>query len=424
MINFGSFIAGSDDCIEQVVYMKGDSNMRFRHSIASRALVSCCVLFFAASTIAGDLERRQAKRMHDRLAGVPPTAALEGSSSGTLLDLMEQDIVNGDPDAAAYRAIENPSFYNVTLKNFAMPWTNRDQSAFEPLNDYVATIIGMVRDDVPFTQVLSADLLYVGDTSLSVPGYSMTDNAHYEALEQDGIDLKENLVATTQSDLTGLSPEATAGVMTTRAAAKAFFVDGTNRAMFRFTLMNHLCTDLEQLKDNSRSPDRIRQDVSRSPGGDSRLFMNNCVACHSGMDPMAQAFAYYDFDYVDDVDSGQIVFSPGVVQEKYTINENNFKQGYVTQNNHWNNYWRKGPNSSLGWGTGSGGGDGAKSLGLELAGSEAFAQCQVKKVFKAVCLREPEQRDSSDIVGMLASFKVDGNLKAVFAKSAVACKGE
>ena len=42
-------------------------------------------------------------------------------------------------------------------------------------------------------------------------------------------------------------------------------------------------------------PDRIRQDVSRSPGGDARVFLNNCIGCHSGMDPMAQAFAYYNF---------------------------------------------------------------------------------------------------------------------------------
>ena len=96
-------------------------------------------------------------------------------------------------------------------------------------------------------------------------------------------------------------PAATAGVMTTRAAAKAFFIDGTNRAMFRFTLLNHMCDDLEQVKDITRVPDRIRQDVSRSPGGDSRLFLNNCIGCHSGMDPLAGAFAYYDYVYdVDD----------------------------------------------------------------------------------------------------------------------------
>ena len=53
-----------------------------------------------------------------------------------------------------------PSFYNVTLKNIATPWTNRDQSVFAPLNDYVATVIGMVRDDVPFNTALSADIIY------------------------------------------------------------------------------------------------------------------------------------------------------------------------------------------------------------------------------------------------------------------------
>ena len=66
--------------------------------------------------------------------------------------------------------------------------------------------------------------------------------------------------------------------------------------MFRFTMINHLCHDMEQLMDTTRPTDRIRQDVARSPGGDSRIFLNNCVGCHSGMDPMAQAFAYYNFD--------------------------------------------------------------------------------------------------------------------------------
>jgi hypothetical protein len=93
-----------------------------------------------------------------------------------------------------------------------------------------------------------------------------------------------------------LPPDATAGVITTRAAARAFFSAGTNRAMFRFTLINHMCNDLEQVADVSLPPDRIRQDVSRSPGGDSRVFLNNCVGCHTGMDPMTQAFAYYNYE--------------------------------------------------------------------------------------------------------------------------------
>ena len=73
--------------------------------------------------------------------------------------------------------------------------------------------------------------------------------------------------------------------MTTRAAAQAFFIAGTNRAMFRYTMMNHLCMDLEQVQDPTRPPDRVRQDVSRSPGGDSRVFLNNCVGVPRGHGP-------------------------------------------------------------------------------------------------------------------------------------------
>src|SRR5437762_1387388 len=105
-----------------------------------------------------------------------------------------------------------------------------------------------------------------------------------------------NLVQQKQSAVTGLPVAGVAGLITRRKAAESFFIAGTNRAMFRFTLMNHLCHDMEQVQETSRPPDRIRQDVSRSPGGDSRGFLNGCIGCHSGMDPMAQAFSYYNFD--------------------------------------------------------------------------------------------------------------------------------
>ena len=59
-----------------------------------------------------------------------------------------------------HRHCRRRTFYNITLKNFAMPWTNRDQTVFAPLNDYMATVIGMVRDDVAFSTALSADILY------------------------------------------------------------------------------------------------------------------------------------------------------------------------------------------------------------------------------------------------------------------------
>ena len=318
--------------------------------------------------------------------------------------------------------MDNPSFYNVTLKNFASPWTNRDRNVFVPMNDYTATVIGMIRDDVPFNQVLSADILYTGASGLGLPAYSMSNNDHYAALEAQDADLRTALVQTTQSALTDLPSSATAGVITTRAAAEAFFIAGTNRAMFRFTLLNHLCNDLEQVQDITRAPDRIRQDVSRSPGGDSRVFLNNCIGCHSGMDPMAQAFAHYDFDD----DQGRIVYDPSVVHPKYFNNDANFEFGYVTPDDAWENRWRAGQNASLGWDPAlPGAGSGAKSLGEELAASDAFAQCQVRKVFRNVCLRDPvDAADRGQVQSMVANFKSNYLMKPVFAEAAIYCMGD
>ncbi len=357
--------------------------------------------------------REQAKRIHDRLAGVPPTEAV--------LQAMENDIAGGNALAAASRAMDNPNFYNVTLKNYSAPWTNRAQSVFVPLNDYMATFIGMVRDDVPMNTLLSADMIYTSNAA-GLPPYSNTNNNHYEEIENRGVDMQATLVQQPQSSVTGIPSQATAGVMTTRAAAEAFFVAGTNRAMFRFTLLNHMCNDMEQMIDRSIVPNRIRQDVSRSPGGDSRLFLNNCIGCHAGMDPLAGAFAYYNFNE----DTGSIEYTPGTVQSKYFNNDVNFPFGYRTDDDSWLNYWRQGQNSYFGWDSSlPGSGSGAKSLGQELANSSAFASCQVKTVFRAVCLREPEDAtDRAQVDSMIASFQSGYNMKQTFGEAAVYCMGQ
>ena len=358
--------------------------------------------------------REQAKRLHDRIAGVPPSASV--------LDTMTNLIAANDAEAAAREAMKASSFYTVVLKNFVTPWTNRDQTAFAPLNDYTATVIGMVRDDVGFNTVLSDDILYVGGSGQ--PAYSPANNDLYEQLENSNADLSNPsvLVRTTQSQASGLPAAATAGVMTTRAAAQAFFVAGTNRAMFRFTMINHMCKDMEQLADTTRPPDRIRQDISRSPGGDSRIFLNNCIGCHSGMDPMAQAFAYYNWNET----TLRIEYTPMMVQPKHHINADNFKQGYVTPDDRWDNRWRKGPNEVLGWSSQlTGSGNGAKTLGEEIGASQQFARCQVEKVFKTVCLRPPvSQQDRDKVDSITAAFKAGGyKMKDAFAKAAVHCMG-
>ena len=382
----------------------------------------------STTALAQQVTADQATRMYNRIAGIPPNAAE-----------LSKMLAAANPVAAALIATNDAKFYNDTIRNMAAPWTNRSQSVFVPLNDYTATVIGMVRDNVPFNTVLSADILYIGDGASGEPAYSPNNNDMYSALDASNTDLSVHLKKTIQSSLTGIPAAATAGIITTRGAASAFFVNGTNRAMFRFTMINHLCNDLPTVMDTTRPPDRIRQDVTRSPGGVSTLFLTNCIGCHSGMDPMAQAFAYYDFSYpASEVGAtawpiGQLVYTAGQTQPKYHINNTNFPQGFNTPNDSWNNRWRTGPNQLLGWSSSlPGSGQGAQSLGLELESSYAFASCQVTRVFKTVCLRapasssvqNPSSGDGAQITSMVTSFQQNNySLRQVFAEAAAYCMG-
>ena len=395
------------------------SSRRARRTSAVATACGLALLAAQAATpaLAGPTE--QAERIYERLAGVQPSPAVLAQMVTAITNqpgnagLVAAAAIATDPKTA-------PTFYNVVLKNMVMPWTNRDQTVFVPFNDYAATVIGMVRDNIPFNTVLSGDILYTVNAP-GLPGVSPANNNHYAMAETNGVDLSAALVPTTQSAAYGIPAAATAGVITSAGGSGAFFINGTNRAMFRFTMINHMCNDMETLMDTSRPTDRIRQDVSRSPGGDSRIFLNNCVGCHSGMDPNAQAFAYYNFDTT----STQLVYTAGQVQPKYHINSQNFPQGFVTPDDSWSNRWRAGPNSVFGWNSAlPGSGNGAKSWGQEVAGSQQFAACKVKQVFQTVCFRTPTStQDIGAAATIASSFQSGYNLKTVFQQVAAACPG-
>ena len=277
---------------------------------AGAALVTLS-LFASAAAMAD--ARTQAKRMHDRLAGVPPRKRADTDGGA-------------DPFQPARRcaiAMQAPSFYTATLKNWVTPWTNREQTVFAPLNDYSATVIGMIRDNEPFNTVLSADILYVGGTGL--PAYSPTSNALYEQLENEDRDLSNVnvLVKSTQSAHNGLPGTATAGVMTP-ALPPVVLRRGYNRAMFRFTLMAHMCKDLEQVNDVHLRPiasgriSRARRAATAGSSEQLRRLSQRHGSARAGL------------AYTTTTKRWPHRLYPGVVQPKYLINMDNFKPGYVT----------------------------------------------------------------------------------------------
>ena len=378
------------------------------------ALALVCTL---AATLSWAGPREQAKRMHDRLTGVPAPAAV--------LDSMAAKIEAENPVGAAMEAMLEPAFYNTKLREFATPWSNRDQSVFPPLNDTTATVIGMIRDDVPFDQVLYEDIVYTGSADATNVAYSHSNNDHYEDLQSNRVDLSDpgNLIQQRQSVLPDavIGPNEAAGIMTTRGFAEAFLVAGTNRAAVRFATLNLMCMDMEDFRDVTAWPDRVRQDVTRSPGGDSSIYLNDCLSCHAGLDGLAGAFAFYDFDE----DAARLVYTPDSVHPKYLKDGNTFRYGYVTLGDSWINYWRSGPNAFVGW-RGPGSGMGAKSLGMELAQTRQFSECQVRKVFENVCYRTPNGASDLQAVSNIAdSFEASNrSMKQVFAETAAYCMGD
>lgn len=366
------------------------------------------------SSIAVGGPREIAYKMHNRLTGVPPSDAV--------LAQMEDLISRGLAKDAAKVALESPYFYNLNLKNWMIPWTNKDQSPRLPLNDFAATMIGMVRDDVPFDQVLYGDIIYTGKDGLTgtggvaIPAYSKVDNNHYAALESNLIDLKANLVQKQQSTLTGIAD--TAGVMTTRGFGAEYLDAGTNRRPIRFTLMNFMCNDMEQMMDNTRSDFHIRRDVTRAPGGDPAVFRNKCAGCHTGMDPLAGAWAHFDFV------GAQVTYTPGAVVEKVNRNAQEFPDGWVTRDDSWTNLWTAGTNARLGW-NGPQSGTGVNQLGHMFAASDEFSRCMAKRVFQRVCLRDPSKTsdDQNTVKELAEDFAAGGkySMKSLFADTSAAC---
>ena len=66
-----------------------------------------------ASAVCNAGPREEAKRIHDRLTGTPPTAAV--------LDSMTAKITAGNALGAANEAMTNPAFYNTTVRELATP---------------------------------------------------------------------------------------------------------------------------------------------------------------------------------------------------------------------------------------------------------------------------------------------------------------
>ena len=364
-----------------------------------RVLILLSLGVLASTTAFSMTSAEKAFRVYERLACEPP--------SKQDLSKMVKLIEEGKAEQAAAMATEKRGFYECTIKNWCLVQTNEAETADAPLNDYCATVIGGVRDDLPFKDLLYKDIIYVSNAP-GLPEYSLADNAHYEELQKQNHELTKTLVKKRQTEVTGFAEAS--GLITTRAFAEGFLKAGTNRRALRHTLRNYICQDIEGLMDTSLSDHYVGRDVDRAPGGDPNDYQVNCKGCHTGMDSLRGAWAHFDFSE----ETHTYIYKKGIVASKYNIGADSYPDGYVTVDDSWKNMWLEGVNQKFGWPKDREAGKGIQSFGKMFSEVEELSTCMAKRVFRSVCMANEDSDPSKEVIANMAKeFKKDNyNLKS------------
>ena len=357
--------------------------------------------------------RGQAIRLFDRLAGVPIMA------SDPRLAQMQALIDNHDMVGAAEIASQDDHFFNLTMRRFAAPMSNRNEDPLVQLNDFIATVVGITRDDIDARAFFTGNFIYKS----SVPGmingrdiqndfsiYRFSD--HFQFLDQNKINLRQTLVQAplkvladrddvnapaAQRQVPFALPDP-AGLITSNAWAAEHFFAGTNRRVTEFIFQEFLCTPIPSLRDGTMVDNRVHRDVARNPSGNVNLYQTSCRTCHGGLDGNTGAFAYFD---TFDNDGKYMVYSAGSVRDKMNKNGSTFTDGFVTVDDTWINHYVKNQNVALGW-HGPTEGKGANALGRMFSETDAFPSCMAQRAFTAMCKRPPADSEKTLVASLAA----------------------
>ena len=394
------------------------------------ASIGVLAALFVNLTGMSDLSAEEkAVQIYKRLAG-------RGiSPDDPLIQQMISRINSGDVRGAGRLVIDQDSgFYNLVVKDMFTRMSTRDELVSNQLSDFVATGIGVVRDDLDARELLTGNYTYRGVAGLpNVRANIATDilasNNHY--VDLINTDLKTSLVkfepqqVLTAANAPVANPDP-AGLLSSRGFLGAHAIAGTNRRIIEFTFREFLCVPIEGWSDPSAPDNFIGQDVERFPEGSNAKFQSNCRACHAQMDPLRGAFANVVFDGTKVIHSGvdlNTTFfrnaAPNVgIAIKYlpTGANQKFPSGYAPTDTRFQNYAITGVNASyFGWDPTKLKGSGMNAFGDMIANSRAFPRCLVRRAFREVCKRSEVEGDAAAINAVTNEFVSGGyKLKTVF----------
>ncbi|OQW47274.1 MAG: hypothetical protein A4S09_15890 [Proteobacteria bacterium SG_bin7] len=393
----------------------------------------------------------QAAQLYTRLTGVkiPVTAPIISGVNDDRIPQynvakgMVQFLQESQPLQAALLATKEDSFYNTTVRDFAKRMSTRDETVNTPLNDFVATIVGVAANEKDARLLLNGNFYYMGNPSTTALPNDLqrdllTSNNHYAAMERSGYNLRRILKRVDgqkiYSGTTIVDHPDPAGIITSRAFMEAHAVAGTNRRLVEFTFREFACIPIAGWADSTGPDNYIGRDVDRFPGGDHTKFLTTCRSCHSNMDGLRGAFAKFNFSdgfvkYAplmpvvtdpDDENATNMCQSPAGIACKMNRNNDTFPGGFAVNDDSWiNNANRNSNTTYFGWGT-TLSGRGVRSLASMVASSKAFPKCMAKRAFRSVCKREVTTFDSSLIDRVSTDFVNEQyDLERLFARIAI-----
>jgi len=298
------------------------------------------VVITICSSVSAD-PSTQAIRLGDRLGGFRLTAG------DALTAQVASLIIQGKAEQAANLLTGLDSFYNVTVEHMFCPMSNRPETPivlqpngnFGCMTDFVATGIGIVRDNVDARELLTGNYIYQGQAGLANVRATQNDlyksNNHFADLESTGQNYAQvltkvapQMVYNAQGATVPVAATDAAGLLTTRTWGEQHYVAGTNRRVVEFASREFLCNPLKDIGDEALPDDMTARDVDRQPSGSVINYKTTCAHCHNIHDPWHYATSF--FEWIQDGSGNYLIYTPGTVQAKLTKNGTMYPNGYVT----------------------------------------------------------------------------------------------